>query len=176
MSQREASHRPPFIISSSELEEKPVHYPKSDETLSYGRAIGKAAGLLKIGLHSERLPPGHRTSWPHAEEKEEEFVLVLDGQIDAWINGKTYPMRAGDLAALPSGTGICHTFINNSDEEATLLVGGERTKPDNRIFYPLHPHRREQMPSSQWWEDIPLPEQGPYDGMPDRLREKQGSA
>jgi uncharacterized cupin superfamily protein len=129
--------RPPFIISTADVPEKSDRYPKSDEPLGYGRAIGRAAGLLKIGLHVVRVPPGNRISWPHAEEKEEEFVYVLDGEVDAWIDGTLHSMKVGDLAAFPGGTGICHTFLNNGDREATLLVGGEATKPDNRIFYPL---------------------------------------
>jgi uncharacterized cupin superfamily protein len=139
------------------------------------RAIGRAAGLLKIGLHIQRVPPGHRTSWPHAEEKEEEFVYVLDGEIDAWIDGALHRMKTGDLAAFPAGTGICHTFLNNGAREATLLVGGEASKPDNRIFYPLHPQRRGDLPHSEWWDDIPLRPQGPHDGKPDALRGKERS-
>ena len=102
--------RPPFIISSEDVPEAPGQYPASDEVLSHGRAIGKAAGLLKIGLHLERLQPGHRLSYPHAEELEEEFVYVLEGEVDAWIDGHLHPMKAEDLAAFPAGTGICHTF------------------------------------------------------------------
>jgi uncharacterized cupin superfamily protein len=138
-------HRPPFIISSSDVPEEPGQYPDSDEILSHGRPIGRAAGLQRIGLHVERVPPGHRTSYPHAEECEEEFVYVLAGEVDAWVDGHTHRMRAGDLAAFPAGTGICHVFINDSDAEAVLLVGGESSKPDNRIFYPLNPERRAQV-------------------------------
>jgi len=169
-----STQRPPFIISTADVKEEPGQYKSSDEVLSYGRAIGKAAGLLRIGLHVERLPPGHRTSWPHAEELEEEFVFVLEGEVDAWIDGEVHRMRPGDLAAFPAGTGICHTFINDGDVEAKLLVGGERPKSDNRIFYPLHPQRRAQMPWSQWWDDIPERPQGAHDGLPDRLRKSGG--
>jgi len=158
--------RPPFIIASADVPEQPGKYPGSDEVLSYGRPIGKAAGLLDIGLHLERLEPGHRLSYPHAEEKEEEFVYVIDGEVDAWVDGELHRMTARDLAAFPSGTGICHTFINNSDRTATLLAGGERTKSSNRIYYPLNHERRADMPWSHWWDDIPLREQGPHDGRP----------
>ncbi len=158
--------RPPFIVSPSEVTEETGRYPGSDEDLSAGRPIGRAAGLQRIGLHLERVAPGTRTSWPHAEEKEEEFVFVVEGEVNAWIDGVLYPMKAGDLAAFPAGTGICHTFLNDSDRDALLLVGGERDKPDNRIFYPLHPHRREQMSPARWWDDVPLAEQGPHDGLP----------
>jgi uncharacterized cupin superfamily protein len=60
---------------------------------------------MKIGLHLLRIEPGQRTSWQHAEEKEEEFVLVLEGEVHAWVDGNLYSMRPGDLAAFPAGTG-----------------------------------------------------------------------
>lgn len=162
--------RPPFIISSESIEEKQGSYPNSDERLGCTRRIGRTAGLLSIGINLIRLPPGHRTSWPHAEEKEEEFVYVLEGTVVAWVDGVTYPMTAGDFAAFPAGTGICHTFINNGERDAKLLVGGDADMRDNRIYYPLHPQRRNDMPWSHWWHDIPKRPQGQHDGLPDALR------
>ena len=94
----------------------------------------------------------------------------MEREVDAWIDGDLHRMGPGDLAAFPAGTGICHTFLNNGDRDCTLLVGGESTKSDNRIYYPRHPHRRGQMPWSHWWEDIPLRAQGPHDGLPDAQR------
>ncbi|APR75449.1 Hemolysin [Minicystis rosea] len=163
--------RPPFIVSTADVPEEHGRYPGSDEVLSAGRAIGKAAGLLRIGLHVERVGPGQRTSWPHAEEDEEEFVYVLEGEIDAWIDGELHPMKKGDLAAFPSGTGISHTFLNNGDQDALLLVGGEAGKSDSKIFYPLHPERRKQMPWSRWWDDIPARPLGSHDGIARRKSE-----
>lgn len=164
--------RPAFIISTADVEERRDSYPGSEEQLAFSRAMGRAAGLLRIGLHVARVPAGCRLSWPHAEEKEEEFVYVVEGEVDAWVDGELHRMTAGDLAAFPAGTGICHTFINNGEGETTLLVGGESTKSDNRIYYPLHPHRRGQMPWSHWWDDIPLREQGAHDGLADAARLK----
>jgi uncharacterized cupin superfamily protein len=74
------------------------------------------------------------------------------------------------LAAFPAGTGICHTFINNGEREAKLLVGGEADKSDNRIYYPLHAQRRGDMPWSHWWEDVPKRPQGQHGGLPDAVR------
>jgi uncharacterized cupin superfamily protein len=162
--------RPPFIVSTADVKETEGSYPGSEEKLAAYRAIGKAAGLKRIGIGIDRVPPGRRTSWPHAEESEEEFVYVIEGEVDAWVDGHLHRMRSGDLAAFPAGTGICHTFINNGDRDAVLLVGGEATKRDNRIYYPLHPGRKADMPWSSWWEDVPLRAQGPHDGLPDRQR------
>jgi uncharacterized cupin superfamily protein len=162
--------RPPFIVAATDVPETRHHYPNSEEFTGYERGIGQAAGLLKIGLNLKRLLPGQRSSWPHAEEKEEEFVYVLEGEVDAWIDGVLYPMRPGELAAFPSGTGICHCFINNSRRDVLLLVGGEASRRDSRIYYPLHPQRRNDMPWSAWWDDVPKRRMGPHDGMPDASR------
>jgi len=61
----------------------------------------------------------------HAEENEEEFVYVIEGEVDAWIDGNLHRMVAGDLAAFPAGTGICHCFINNT-ERGNAALGRRR--------------------------------------------------
>jgi uncharacterized cupin superfamily protein len=162
--------RPPFIVSTSELPEYAHVYPQSKEPMGPARSAGSAAGLSRIGINLQRLPPGSRSSWPHAESDEEEFVYVIEGQVDAWIDGDIHPMRAGDFAAFPAGTGICHCFINNSTTEALLLVGGEAAKPANRIVYPLNPSRRADLKASDWWHDAPARQLGAHDGLPDKLR------
>ena len=94
-------NRPPFIVSSSDVPEKVHCYPNSDERMAPARPIGRAAGMLQIGVHLVRVPPGTRTSYPHAESAEEEFVYVIEGEIDAWIDGEVHRMKAGDFAAFP---------------------------------------------------------------------------
>jgi uncharacterized cupin superfamily protein len=158
--------RPPFIRSASEVSERTHVYPQSTEPMGPIRRLGKEAGLQRIGINIQRLPPGYRSSWPHAEENEEEFVYVLEGEVDAWIDGYVYRMRPGDLAAFPVGTGISHCFINNTNTEVVLLVGGEAPRPGSRIYYPLNPSRREDMDASNWWEDVPKHELGPHDAIP----------
>lgn len=168
--ERVMNSRPPFIVSTGDLPERSHVYPQSDEEMGPVRAVGRAAGLVRIGINLQRLPPGKRSSWPHAESDEEEFVYVIDGEVDAWIDGELHPMRTGDLAAFPAGTGISHCFINNSEKDALLLVGGEPAKPTNRIVYPLNPSRRADLKPADWWHDVPSRELGDHDGLPDQLR------
>ena len=110
------------------------------------------------------------SSWPHAESDEEEFVYVIEGEVEAWIDGVVHPMRTGDLVAFQAGTGISHCIINNAAQEALLLVGGEPANPANRILYPVNPTRRTDLKPADWWHDAPARELGPHDGLPDRQR------
>jgi uncharacterized cupin superfamily protein len=164
--------RPPFIVSSGDVPERTHVYPQSEEPMGPLRRVGKAAGLVRIGVNLQRLPPGTRSSWPHAEEDEEEFVYVVEGVVDVWIDGNLHRMDTGDFAAFPAGTGICHCFINNTDREVLLLVGGEAAKHGSRIIYPLNPSRRADLQASQWWDDAPREQLGPHDGLPDALRSR----
>jgi len=163
--------RPDFIKHYTELQEsEPSHYQGSEELLSLGSPLGKKLGLTKIGIHHELLPPGRRTSWPHAESSEDEFVYVLEGNPQAWIDGNVYDLVPGDAVGFPSGTGITHTILNNSCEPVRLLVVGEANKKENKIFYPLNPSRKAQVGDS-WWDEVPKRELGPHNGIPDK---KQG--
>jgi len=162
--------RPDFIKNYKEMmDEDNAHYPGSDELLSIGSPVGRSLGLKKIGIHIETLPPGRRTSWPHAEKEEEEFAYVIEGNPHVWIDGFLHELKVGDFIAFPSGTGIAHTFINNSEKDVLLLVGGEAFKKENKIFYPLHPERNKEMKEKgALWEDYPIRKLGDHDGLPNK--------
>ena len=161
-------NRPPFIVNAAELPEDDGTYPGSDERLSFCRSLGGAAGLSRLGVHLERIPPGRRTSFPHAHEDEEEFVYVLAGTPHLWADGVLHALSPGDFVAFPAGTGIAHTLLNDAEDEALVLVGGERSKKSSRLFYPLHPERRAELQPEKWWDDVPTREIGPHDGKPRR--------
>ena len=165
------TNRPSCIAHYAEIQEADTsHYTGSDELLSIGSPFGAHFGLKRLGIHHEILPKGRRTSWPHAESAEEEFVYVIEGSPEVWIDGELYNLGPGDAVGFPSGTGIAHTFINNSDADVRLLVVGEATKEENRIFYPLHPERNQQMAKEGYlWENPPERGCGDHDGKPDVL-------
>jgi uncharacterized cupin superfamily protein len=172
------AERPSFIRHWREVEaSEEGHYPGDDEPLGFGAALARHFGLTRIGIHHERLPPGRRSSFPHAEMLEEEFVYVLEGKPDVWLDGELYPLKPGDSVGFPAGTGITHTFINNTDEEVRLLVIGEASRSDNRIFYPKNLDMREKR--SDWWENPPpnplARPIGSHDGLPDAVRAQKAA-
>jgi uncharacterized cupin superfamily protein len=116
----------------SELPSRDVVWPGSDEVLSIRTPLSRPLGLTRLGVHYELLPPGHRTSRPHAERTEEECVYVLEGHPAAWIDGELHPLEPNDMVCFAPGTGIQHTITNPSDEPVRLLVIGERVAVSRR--------------------------------------------
>ena len=148
------SDRPSCIAHWTDIERPDdFHYAGVDELLCIGAPFGRHFGLTAIGIHHERLPPGRRTSYPHAESAEDEFVYVVEGTPDVWLDGRLYRLCPGEGVGFPAGTGQCHSFLNNSESEVRLLVVGDSPKRENRIYYPRNPERRPLR--DDWWDDPP---------------------
>lgn len=156
--------RPPFIAHITQGL-APLNDAGYRDMGGQGSPIGRAQGLSRIGIHYEVQAPGSRSSFPHAESDEDEFVFVLGGRPDVWIDGVLHPLEAGDWAAFPAGTGIAHSFLNNADEDMHLLVIGEANKETNRVNYPLEPARNAAFAvRGRYWADAPRRPLGPHDG------------
>jgi uncharacterized cupin superfamily protein len=147
--------RPKCIAHWTDIErKKPSHYSGDDEMMSFGARFGAHFGLKRLGINHERLLPGRRTSYPHAESAEEEFVYVLSGTPDVWLDGHLHRLKPGDAVGFPAGTGQSHSFLNNTSEEVHLLVVGETAKDENRIVYPKNtPNEKtggQMRPPARW--------------------------
>src|ERR1700761_5782992 len=99
-------------------------------------ALGDQAGLAQFGVHVERLPPGSRSSHRHWHETEDEFVLVLSGELVLVEDVETV-LRAGDAAAWAAGAPLAHCLENRAAGDATFLVVGTRAAAGT-VHYPDH--------------------------------------
>jgi uncharacterized cupin superfamily protein len=133
------------------------------ENLIKNADFGRGLGAEAIGVHWVQIPPGQRSSNPHAESHEEECVFVVTGQPHVWINGYIYLLEPGMIVGFPAGTGIAHCIINNSEATVELVVIGERTKEENKCAFPLNPEFKEKQ-KDLWWHDWPEQKLGPHDG------------
>ncbi|MEI9929889.1 MAG: cupin domain-containing protein [Rhizomicrobium sp.] len=162
--------KPDFVVHWRDiLNKKSNCYPKSDERQTLDARFDNRARFSRIGMRVQLLKPGRRTSWPHAERDEDEFVFVVSGEVDAWNDGHITLMDAGDFIGWAGGTGIAHVIINNGDQDAVLIVGGERSRMVNQYFYSFHRKYNEEI-GAGYWADHPVHRLGPHDGMPDALR------
>jgi Uncharacterized conserved protein, contains double-stranded beta-helix domain len=93
-------------------------------------AIGRRIGARKLGYRLVVLPPG-KAAWPfHAHYVNEEMFLVLEGRGRLRLGDETYPLRAGDIIAVPPGPGTPHQIFNDSDADLKYLCVSTMEEPD----------------------------------------------
>jgi uncharacterized cupin superfamily protein len=158
--------RPPEIVRWQEIEGPEWSCRGPGEPMGRDADYGRRFGFKSLGLHHVRLEPGRRTSFPHAESAEDEFVYVIEGTPDVWLDGNLHRLAPGEAVGFPAGTGLAHTFLNNTDAEVRLLVAGDMPRAENRIVYPLNPDRKPLR--DDWWHEAPDRPLGPHDGRPRR--------
>ncbi|MDD0852123.1 cupin domain-containing protein [Halobacteriovorax sp. GB3] len=165
MNIKENSHSSPsnHFVSTSDIQEQ--WFNESLKVGGENANFSKHFGLKKIAAHYFKIPSGYRTSEPHAESLEEEFVFVISGEIDLWLNGKIKKMTKGDCIGFPAGTGVGHCFINNYSEPCEIFVSGDRTKSENQYHFHLDPSLEKEC-GKKWWKDMPEQELRGHDGWP----------
>jgi uncharacterized cupin superfamily protein len=159
---------PPRIRHRREIQAPDeAHDRDRRELLSVGSDCGRHRGLPRLGLHYELLPSGRGTSWPQSEQTEGEFVSVLEGEPDAWMDGVPHRRAPGGAVGRAAGTGIAPCFIDNTDPPVRRRVAGERDH--NRGHDPLHA-RRDAAPGAFHGADAPARLTGDRAGLPSAPR------
>lgn len=98
------------------------------------RKLGKAAGITQFGANLVYLDPGAMASQRHWHETEDEFAVVLTGELVLVEDSGETPMRPGDCAAWRAGEANGHHLVNRSDAPASFLVVGT-SNPDEIAWY-----------------------------------------
>ena len=166
-----AKRKPACVVDWKKITNDNSHYPNDDELMAVWSHLTVALGITRIGVGHDLLLPGRRTSWPHAEFDEEEFVYVVEGAPDVWIDGHLHRLREGDGVGFPDRTGIAHCFINNTAKPVRLITVGEASRRRSKCIYPLHSKRNKEI-GDGLWKDVPKRKLGPHDGMSDLRREE----
>lgn len=75
---------------------------------------GGKYSLLRVTERRGLEPP------PHTHTKEDETFLVLDGEVDYTVDGKTFSAKSGDVMFLPRN--IQHSFKIQTETAETLML------------------------------------------------------
>lgn len=108
-------------------------YPEPYAGMLRGRAkqvLGDAVGLTQFGVNLLHLPPGAVSSQRHWHRSEDEFVIVLSGEVTLEEDDGDTVLRAHDCAGFPAGRAVGHCLANRSGEPATVLEVGTRSEAD----------------------------------------------
>lgn len=96
--------------------------------------LGDLAGLSQFGVNIVTLEPGAVASMRHWHLREDEFAMVLDGDLILIEDEGETPMSSGDMAAWKAGAENGHRFVNRSGAVARFLVVGSKN-PDEVVTY-----------------------------------------
>jgi quercetin dioxygenase-like cupin family protein len=69
---------------------------------------------------------------PHIHPTQDEFIYVLSGRYDLWLDGKNFVATAGDLVRMPMG--IAHGIFNKSGADAESLFWVAPTRSLKTLF------------------------------------------
>jgi uncharacterized cupin superfamily protein len=101
--------------------------------------LGRDVGLTQFGVNLVTLEPGAASALRHWHEAEDEFVLVLTGEVTLVDDAGEHTLNASTFAGFPAHVPNAHRFVNRSDSPATLLVVGSRRPGEDVVHYPDHP-------------------------------------
>ncbi|MFM9937921.1 MAG: cupin domain-containing protein [Hyphomicrobiaceae bacterium] len=106
----------------------------------HARRIGDFAGLKNFGVNLVRVEPGGQSSARHAHARQDEIVHIVDGPITLETDAGREVLATGAWVGFPAGTGDAHRFINTGDRDATFLVIGDRSAPEDVVYPDIDMH------------------------------------
>ena len=126
----------PKVEESTILPQKRDRYPGHHKKVTEGYqriAVGDAVGLDQFGVNKVTVKPGAATALKHWHENEDEFVIVLSGEV-VLVEGDTEStLKAGDCAGFKAGVPIGHYVVNKSSKIAVIFELG--TRYDNEVCH-----------------------------------------
>ncbi len=99
-------------------------------------ALGAAAGLTQFGVNLLILPPGGWSANRHWHSEEDEFVVVIEGEVVLVSEAGETILRAGDCAGFKAGEPDAHHLQNRSDLPARIVEIGTDRPDSDVVTYP----------------------------------------
>ena len=96
--------------------------------------LGDTAGLTEFGVDLVTMQPGATSSLRHWHSAQDEFAMIVEGELVLVENDGETVVRAGDCIGWPKNSGNGHHLLNRSDRAAKYLVVGTKTTPDVCVY------------------------------------------
>jgi uncharacterized cupin superfamily protein len=126
-----------------------------------GRSLTEEVGAQLTGMAIYELPPGE-AGWPyHFEVGNEEWLIVIDGELTLRTPDGERVLRAGDVAAFPAGPKGAHAVRNHSAEPARFAMPSTQLRYGDATVYP-DSGKFAIGGFGDWWHRGYLGEQVPY--------------
>jgi uncharacterized cupin superfamily protein len=108
-----------FNLFNGETEDVPAGAPGDR-----GRAarVGSKLGASRLGMSVYDLPPGEAIGPYHFEWTDEEWLIVLAGQVTTRLPNGEQTLDLGDVVCFPAGPDGAHQVRNTSDVTARVAI------------------------------------------------------
>jgi uncharacterized cupin superfamily protein len=101
-----------------------------------GDSLTQLVGAVATGMGIYEIAPGN-ASWPyHFEIAEEEWLIVIEGELTVRTPEGETVMRAGDVAAFPAGAPGAHAVRNHTDARVRYAMPSTRARFGSASIYP----------------------------------------
>lgn len=97
--------------------------------------VGLLLGARKLGYQMFDVPPGNFATAMHMHTEEEEFYVVFAGEGTIRFPFGEYPIRKGDMIAMPIGEHAAHA-IQNTGKEKLIVLALANNADDDCVYYP----------------------------------------
>lgn len=112
-------------------------YPPPFDNATEGRAkrrLTDPLGLTRMGVNITEIAPDAKTSIRHWHSHEDEFVMVLEGEVTLVTDAGEQVLSAGMCAGFPAGVADGHCIVNTSGAPAKILEVGTRDMEDEAAY------------------------------------------
>jgi uncharacterized cupin superfamily protein len=97
--------------------------------------VGLLLGARKLGYQLFEVPPGNFATAMHMHTDEEELYVVFDGEGMIRFPFGEYPIRKGDMIAMPIGDHGTHR-IHNTGKVPMIVLALANNATDDCVYYP----------------------------------------
>ena len=87
--------------------------------------LGDPAGLTQFGVNLVRLKPGAASSQRHWHENEDEFLIVLEGELVLVLDNEEVTVKQGDFVI---NRGVNHAWSNQSGKPAAVAIASHSAR------------------------------------------------
>lgn len=128
---------PPAMLAAADVQNwtRAIHPVAAADAAKARRKqpLGDPFGLSDFGVNRVEIDPGTVSTVRHFHSHEDEFVMVLEGELTLCLGEREFPMRPGDCAGFPAGEGPSHVLENRSEEEVGVYLEIGSRWPDRDI-------------------------------------------
>lgn len=130
---------------------KPSNYPEPFASRMAGREkrpLGDLFGLKAFGVNLTRLGPGAQSALFHRHTRQDEFILILEGEPTLVTDAGETALRPGMCAGFPAG-GTAHHLLNRTGQDVVYIEVGDRDPRDEGV-YPRDDLQAAMGPDGKW--------------------------